>query len=544
MARRRGAASPRIRGAWKALRTSLAVRCLTVVVAYALVLVVLLGALGRAGDALLASAFPSMEMVFEHEDALEQDDFTVLQSDAFRNCQIIIFNDGGTRLYATSEKVAGKVRASDLSLINDYDEDSFYEVFQERTEEGLRYRVLRCSYDRQDGYSKTVDAWCVLDEGLDILAGDLFADRDSLTQREFDLIKGVYDAQLTVERYDYVTVSGASRTLVLLAPMVSDVRYQQALDDAGRITLLGIPVMLVATGIAVWLLMRLVRRAARPLDAAIDAYRRGGGDAATSSQVPSELARTYDNFVDLMDQLAEARLERQRIIADVSHDLKTPLTVIRGYAQAFCEGRVPAEKADGYHRAMYERASAAGDLIDTLFSYATMEHPDYEPHLVPTDVCSLVRSVADDAAPAVEQAGCTLEVAAAGELRALVDDQLFRRMLVNLIDNAWSHNEPGIRIRVACEQGEGGHVEVTVADTGQGFSPELAARAFEPFVTENTARAAGGGTGLGLSIARRAVELMGGCIRLDDGPASPWSTVLVITLPLHAKEEKGSPAAS
>ena len=528
LSRMRGA----LANAGRAVRTSLAARCLAVVVAYALVLTAAMTILGRAGDALFTNAFPSMDTVIEYDDALKQDDFAALQSPELHNSQIIIFDADGARLYASSEKVATKVFASDLSFISDYDESTFYEVFQEYAEDGLRYRILWCVYDDQDGSSKTMISWCELDEGLHIVAGDLFPGRSALTQREFDLIKGVYDAQLSVERYDYVTDAGDFRSLVLLAPLVSGARYQSVLDSAGRLALLGVPIVLVVTAAAAWTLVRMARRAARPLDDAIDAYRRGDEDASTRSRVPSELVHTYDNFTALMDELRASRLERQRIIADVSHDLKTPLTVIRGYAQAFCEGLVPPEKQEAYHRAIAERAVAASELIDALSSYAQMEHPSFEPELVRRDVAALVRSVASSAEPAVEQAGDTLEVDASGEVLALIDDQLFRRMLANLIDNAWAHNDAGIRIRVSCcIDAVRDVVVVTVADTGTGFPPELAARAFEPFVTENVARAAEGGTGLGLSIARRAVELMAGSIRVDERPAVPWGAVLVVELP-------------
>ncbi len=526
--------------------SSLAMRCLGVIAVYALALVALLLGANAAVQRLFDTAFPSMDTVLAYEDDLERDRFAPLQTSEFSQCQIVVFEGDGTRLYASSDEAGERLRASYLPLISDYEEESFYEVFLEGDGAGELYRIMLCSYGEDGAWAggagegtKTVEAWCLVDGDLSIVAGDLFAGRTALSQREFGFIKGVYDARMSVERYDYETVDGRPRTLVLAAPLVSDAAYARVVDQSGRVVLVVVPVALAVTALAAWVIARMVRRAARPLDRAIDAYR-SGAPMPRDVSVPSELARTYDNFTDLMDELDDARRERQRIVADVSHDLKTPLTVIRGYAQAFCDGRVPPERADAYHRAIAERAVAASDLIDTLLSYAKMEHPEYEPALEPVDVAELVRDVARGAQAAVEQAGCALEVeapaAGSGGAVALVDVQLFRRALLNLIDNAWKHNGAGVRIRVSCSaDGERGRAVVRVADTGRGFPPELASRAFESFVTENVARTADGGTGLGLSIARRAVELMGGSIRLEEGPEAPWSTVLTIELPLERR---------
>ena len=93
-----------------------------------------------------------------------------------------------------------------------------------------------------------------------------------------------------------------------------------------------------------------------------------------------------DNFSHLLDQLAEVQKEkdeiyreRQRMITDISHDLKTPLTVIQGYAKAFMEDMIPEDKKEKYLTAIYNRSVLATQLIDTLFEYMRMEHPGYRP---------------------------------------------------------------------------------------------------------------------------------------------------------------------
>lgn len=538
-----------LRAAAGAVSSSLTARLLGVIVVYAAAVALVLALAGEASDALFTNAFPTMDAVLAHADDLADDRFSALQGPDLAHGGIVVFDERGARLYASSEKAADNIRPSLLPFINDYAERSFYEVFQEDTDGACRYRILLCSYVASDDYAKQIDAEAELDENLNIIGGDLFPGRAALTQREFNFIKGIYDAQKSVERYDYATATGEARTLVLVAPRVSAEAYNLVLDKSGQIAFYVVPVLVVITVAAAWVLVRLVRGAVRPLDRAIDAYRSGGavsggrvapgGGAASTTvrrapsaeSVPRELMPTYRNFTSLMDRLRAAQNERQRLIADVSHDLKTPLTVISGYAQAFNEGVVPPEKERDYHRAMHDKALAASRLIDTLGEYARMEHPEAVHELEEVDLAAFVREVAAEALQQVEQAGNTFACEAEGHAVVRIDRQLFRRALLNLIENACVHNDAGIAVRIAVEAPDGCAARVSVADTGAGVPADLAPYVFEPFVTENTARTPRGGTGLGLAIVRRAVEVMGGTVRLVEHPEAPWATAFIIELP-------------
>lgn len=522
-------------------RRSLVVRSLIIFAGTALALVALVFAVALAGDAMFEGAFPSMESLLEEGEALADDRFEALAASRFDRCLIVVFDGYGTRLYASSEEAARTITASDLPVIADYEASSFYEVFRETSPEGdPRHRVMLCSFD---GEERVVEASCLLDEDYAILEGDLFAGRESLTEREFGFVTGLYDARMAVSRLEYGTAEGEPRTLVLATPLVSEASYERVADAAGRLWLVAVPGVVAIAGVAAALLAREMRVASRPLDRAICAYRASGEGGATlepaeEAGVPLELVPLYEDFADLMARLDASRRDGRRMVADVSHDLKTPLTVIRGYAQAFCDGCVPPEKAGAYHAAMRDKAIAAAELLDELSDYARVEHPDFRPHLEPARLGPLVSEVAGESLPIAEQAAGELVVdTRAGEgAVALVDVALFRRMLRNLVENAFAHNPSGTVVRVSCSVAEGpggvGRAEVSVADTGEGFSPEVAERAFEPFVTDNVARTPGRGTGLGLTIARRAAELMGGSLSLSPRPEAPWATELVVSLPL------------
>ena len=527
--------------------SSLARRCLACIVIYAVLLLALVAGVTVISDTRLANAFPTMETVLTYETALEHDRFNELDTPELASCGIAIFDARGTRLYASSEKVAARILASDLEMINDYEDNQFYEVLRENRNGSTHYRITLCRLDGESGMMDA-DAWCVLDEDLTVVEGDLFADRGRLTQREFDFIKGAYNARMKVERYDYTTVSGAGRTLVLVSPLVTDASFARAVAEANRLWLYALPVAIALTGGAAWYLVHQMKRVTLPLDRAIDAYRADGGGNGISrakeaeKTIPIELAPVYRNFIGLMDMLRDARDGQKRIVADLSHDLKTPLAVLYGYAMAFCDGRVPKEDEQRYHRIIAEKSLAASELIDTLAAYAKMDHPDYIPHLERRHVDELLRDIEHEAASIAEQSGCSVEVklsnTASEEVPpVLVDEQLLRRALLNLAGNACQHNPTGTQVVIFCERVPAVSprdelVRISVADTGSGIAPEIADTLFDPFVTRNTARTSNAGTGLGLAITQKCISLMSGTIYVAKRPREGFATEFVIDLPV------------
>lgn len=527
--------------------SSLARRCLACIVIYAVLLLGLVAGVTVISDTRLANAFPTMETVLTYEASLEHDRFNELVTPALASCGIAIFDGNGARLYASSEKVAARIHASDLEMINDYEDNQFYEVLRENKDGSMRYRITLCGLDGESGMMDA-DAWCVLDEDLTVVEGDLFASRGQLTQREFDFTKGAYNARMAVERYDYTTASGAARTLVLVSPLVTDASFARAVSDANSLWLYAIPLAIALTAVTAWYLVHQMQRVTLPLDRAIDAYRASGGSSGLAQTkdvektIPVELAPVYRNFIGLMDMLRDARDGQKRIVADLSHDLKTPLAVLYGYAMAFCDGRVPKEDEQRYHRIIAEKSLAASELIDTLVAYAKMDHPDYIPHLERRRVDDLLRTIEHEAASVAEQSGCSVELSmpnnAAEELPPLlVDEQLFRRALLNLVGNACQHNPAGTHVTVFCERVPAANprdalVRISVADTGDGIAPEIADTLFDPFVTRNTARTSSSGTGLGLAITQKCVSLMRGTLYVAKPPREGFATEFVIDLPV------------
>lgn len=449
-------------------RSSLTARCLTLVFAFAALLLASVFTIDALADRQLSIAFPSLDTVLEHEEALTSDRFDLLSTDDLSACHIAIFNENGTMLYSSSTQMAESARYETMLAMNEYD-----------------------LYDKSS-----------------------FAGMPSCT----------------VQKYSYFTSTGEARTMMLALPVISEATFTRIVQESGRLWLLLIPLVIAFAAATAMILARLICKAISPIDNAIKAYRNQGKIPSKNTTVATELQGALDGFSDLARQLEGVRLEKQRLIADASHDLKTPLTVIKGYAQALDDNRVPPEKHDAYVKAIIARSTTAAELIDALFSYTKMEHPNFIAQRSIEDLGEIVQAVASECRLDVEQAGCILTCHIdPGPLTAYVDRSLISRMLANLIDNARKHNLPATVIHLECQR-RGSKIELCVADEGQGIPEKLRTSAFDPFVTNDEARTAGTGTGLGLSIARRCAELNGGSIRFSNHPKPPRKTEILITL--------------
>lgn len=558
-------------GTWGSVARSLTVRCLAVGAVYAGVIALAVALIAQAVDDRITYAFPDFTDIEPYEDEIFNGTYDVLASPALDGCESLVFGEGGEQLYASSKGFTKAIRPEDLDLIGSYHDYDHFLLFEEEADGQPGYRVIRVGLDNETGVER-ISSYALLDRDLNVVGGSLFKERKALTPREFGLLMGIYDptekglatlpdrvasqggaasddaaadggyrfsGTLTNEQYVICKFAGTDdagekRVLVFATPTVDQGSYRDVTDEAQSYWLLLLPVGGIATALLMWAEVRIIRAATLPLSNAIEAYGECGQIDIDRADVATELRPVLDGFCEVADDLAHAQAEKQRMIADISHDIKTPLTVIRGYAQAFRDGMVPAERERAYARALCEKAERAGSMVDQLSAYAAMERPEYVAARVPCDAAQVVRDVCAGLVPLVQQRGCTLAERLPQEpVLAELDRELVRRLLTNLVGNSVVHNEPGTRIEVQCALVDAGaRLRLRVVDDGRGVPPELAQRLFDPFVTSNKERAVDKGTGLGLAIARRCAELLGGSIALVDAE-QPWSTCFEVRLPLR-----------
>ncbi|MEI7026220.1 HAMP domain-containing sensor histidine kinase [Paenibacillus sp. y28] len=304
--------------------------------------------------------------------------------------------------------------------------------------------------------------------------------------------------------------------------------------------------------LAFWIILMLLliffysawvaRRIRRPLHQISQGLKRMvDGNYSTRISLDAEqefvqIREAFNYMGDVIENtLAEKRHaeeSKQRLIVDLSHDLKTPITSIQGYAQALLEGRVEErERQVKYMSYIYRKSAQVTRLIHNMLDFLKIDSPDYVIRLEQSEIGDFLREVVADVYGDIEQKKFVLQLYIPDQpIYAVYDAELLSSVIQNLIGNALTYNPPETRLRVQLIPAET-EVIIEIADTGIGIPKPLWNTIFDPFVRKDEARTGEVGTGLGLSIAKKNTEKMGGTLELRD----QGQEVTVFTIRLRRK---------
>lgn len=449
-----------------------------------------------------------------------------------------VYDEYGTLVYTTGSGFDTQCEPEELDfvqLLGNIEEIHVYELTAWEGENPRCLLVRRLL--NLDGTAARTDVM-VLDSDLQVIFGGFEDRRTSYTRREFLYLTGTRFPDAALYREQFVDQNGQLMTVLLRSGYISDELYYRHYSHSWRIWLLCIPLYLAGAGLFIWWMRRKIGRPLQRLNNAVVSQSEGRVVRVGDCGGPREIRLIGESFDRFSDRLAESEAERkrldegrQKLIADISHDLKTPITVIAGYIDAICDGKVPPEEVNRYLRAIQSKAKALTELVNAFHEYSKVEHPEFVLHTERTDLCEFLREYLAGKYDEIDLAGFSLEVSIPEKPVFCALDQLqFRRVLDNLLSNALRHNRLGtvLFFDVAVE---GGAAILRVADNGAGIPPDRAKYIFEPFVVGSDARS-GTGSGLGLSITKRIVEKHGGSVSLSPRPAPGRSTEFILSLPL------------
>jgi two-component system phosphate regulon sensor histidine kinase PhoR len=220
-------------------------------------------------------------------------------------------------------------------------------------------------------------------------------------------------------------------------------------------------------------------------------------------------------IVSLRDVTDVRRLEEVRtdFVANASHELKTPLTAVRGFAETLLEDDVPPEVRQQFLGLIHDNTLRLQAIVEDLLDLSRLESGGWTPSTEPIDVVDTVHQAW---AEVVEMRGSSRTFEVSGEAAVVADQSGLLHVLRNLFDNALRHTpETGtIHIRLASHADD--QVRITVEDDGSGIPPDALPRIFERFFRVDRARSrAHGGTGLGLAIVSHLTSRMGGAVEAE-----------------------------
>ncbi|MEE9507965.1 MAG: HAMP domain-containing sensor histidine kinase, partial [Anaerolineales bacterium] len=370
----------------------------------------------------------------------------------------------------------------------------------ERLDERFRIRILVLSSDRK------VLADSRPESGIqDPLALTTDAEVDQAFRGEFQDLSGATWLWLGAPLDRSRTVVVATRKLGLwaLREFASDV-----LTPVLQAAALGFVVSLILA----WLISRWV---AAPLDRmanAASAVAEGNFRNTEIPDGPREVQELAIAFNEMVTQVQTSQQIQKEFLANVSHELKTPLTSIQGFAQAMLDGTVEdSESRDHAAKVIYEETDRLGRLVEDLLDLARLDAGQIEFDRHPVDLSILLQSIVDRMSLSAAEKSVQLERHLDGLAPMIGDGDRLAQVFTNLLDNAIKHTPEGGTVRLHGET-EAGWISIHVDDSGRGIPNEDLSHIFERFYQVDKARRGGKGrgVGLGLAISRQIVEAHGG----------------------------------
>lgn len=295
----------------------------------------------------------------------------------------------------------------------------------------------------------------------------------------------------------------------------------------------GVSALIISLLVAFW----LARWIGDPLQRVVAASRR-----MPSTQVPPiaptgprEVKELGHAFNELNQRVQSSQRSQREFVANVSHELKTPLTSIQGFAQALLDGTAasPAEQKQAA-QVIHEESGRMHRMVVDLLDLARIDAGTLDLHRAPVDLGLLLNSVVEKFTPQARQAGVKISLDA-GSLPVITGDgDRLAQVFTNLVENALKYTPLEGCISVRCVQ-QDQTVQVVVEDTGAGIPPETLPHIFDRFFQADPSRPGGGkhGAGLGLAIVKEIVAAHGGkiSVRSELGKGSVFTVALPLTTP-------------
>ncbi len=303
---------------------------------------------------------------------------------------------------------------------------------------------------------------------------------------------------------------------------------EEFLASAKRSALLG---GAIAFGLALLLSVLLISEVLSPLRVltrATEQIARGDLTQRVKLKARDEFGQLGDSFNRMIKNLRHSEEIRRSMTADIAHELRTPVTIIQGNLEAILD-EIYQPTTDTI-APIYEETLRLGQLIDDLRDISLAEAKELQLNIEPIEVVASIKQLVETISASLDQ-GPQIRVGANSTIPQVpVDLKRFQQVLVNLLTNAirFTPQQGTIHIQVLRKDQE---VEVRVANSGPGISPEEIPHLFERFYRGDQARSRGqGGSGLGLAISKQLVEAHGGRIWAENDPSG--GAIFVIRLPL------------
>lgn len=416
-----------------------------------------------------------------------------------------IINDQYNVVYS-SNKNNNKYTKQQLIFINKL--NSYYYNFSTNyTKDGNVYRYIFINYNSEDN---TSDIFYLIDQNLNVIDTN---DIDKPTK--FNTNDLVYlDTEETLNNYvSKYEFQVDNKTYNLIAHFNNTSLYPyDKINSLINITYIAfIVIYILAGGILIYWIYKKVNRPLKVLNSAITDYSKGYKNELNNFSGPKEFQEIFENYNDMVRKVNEAESlkekyeqDRQSMLADISHDLKTPITVINGYSKAIVDGVIPLDQAKDKIEVIYNKSNYLTGLINKFYEFSKLEHPSYTYDFKIVDEAEFVREYIASKYDELKSNNVNLQLEIADhKIMNRIDSDAMIRVFDNIINNAMKYGNTNITIKIVVND-----EAIYIYNNGEYIKDEVAQKIFEPFKMGDESRSVGG-SGLGLSIVQKIVTAHG-----------------------------------
>lgn len=443
-----------------------------------------------------------------------------------------------------------KYNEDEINAIPNYRKDDTYlNIYDYYSENGESYKLIIAESYYSEGVIsnslKSTSKWFkALDKNLNvILESDNAPAKKNYTEKEIIYMRGYYNNGLFIEKYQYINNDSIKRTAIIKSRELYTNSFFKKMNILTKIdfVVFGIAYIILVV-IFVFVLRSKFYEPLEKLNKAMELLTEGKRKKPVDYSGPREFVDICDRFNIMVSKLEDSENQRkklmndkERMMADISHDLKTPITSIQGYAKALSDGIIADEDKDKYIKIIYEKSKKLTELINIFHEYSKLEHPDFNLIFEKVDLSEYLRAYIALKYEDIVESGFNIEVdIPEEEMEIKIDKVQLQRVFDNILGNSIKHNEKGTNIYVSLKE-KNDIYEIIIADDGKGISKDIANNIFEAFTVGDESRNSKQGSGLGLAIAKTIVDLHGGTIELEPESLKKFSTQFKIILKKNPK---------
>lgn len=265
---------------------------------------------------------------------------------------------------------------------------------------------------------------------------------------------------------------------------------------------------------------------------AAESFGKGDFSARINVEGNDEIAKLARSFNRMAESLDEFETNRRSFIANVSHDLRTPMTTIGGYIDGILDGTIPKNEQKHYLEIVSDEVKRLSRLTSSLLSVMRLEENNQSVELVSVNAWDLILNIMFNLEQRIEEKKIYIPDLEPVECNVKADKDMLHQVIYNLLDNAVKYTPVGGEINVEVRE-QDGRTSITVRNSGQGISEEEQPYVFERFYKTDKSRGIDkGGTGLGLYIVKMLTDSMGGNVTVEsDGESYTQFTVILESAP-------------